>query len=202
MTDSLRSITRAAAPLPIALLLFIPASARAEAQWDVERGEVRVVCPLTVGGSFEAHTREVKGRLSLARSHPTTLEGGLAVELRTLETGISLRDEHLREKYLEISRGEGYDKAALSNLVVGETDPDTFQGRTPFTATLDLHGVSKTISGQAEVRRTGPSVRVEASFTLSLSQFGIPEPRYLGVGVKEDVQVKVLLTLKAVGEGK
>ena len=197
-----RLIARGIAPLPVALLLFVPPSLRAETEWGVERGDVRVVCPLTVGGSFEARTHDLKGTLNLASSHPTTLGGSLSVGLGTLETGISLRDEHLREKYLEISRGESFQKALLSGILMGEADANTFQGRTPFTATFDLHGTSRTVSGQAEIHRAGPGVRVEAAFTLSLSQFGIPEPRYLGVGVKDEVQVKVSLVLQPASEAK
>ena len=43
-----------------------PAVARAQAAaWRVGSGEVVVVCPLTVGGSFEATTRSLSGQLSV-----------------------------------------------------------------------------------------------------------------------------------------
>ena len=47
------------------------------------------------------------------------------------------------------------------------------------------------MSGQARITRAGADVRVDASFPVNLPDFGIPEPRYLGVGVKDQVQVKV-----------
>ena len=49
----------------------------------------------------------------------------------------------------------------------------------------------KDVAGQAEIRREGSSVRVEASFAVVLADHGIPKPQYLGVGVKNQVQVKV-----------
>jgi polyisoprenoid-binding protein YceI len=56
---------------------------------------------------------------------------------------------------------------------------------------LLVHGTRKPVSGQIQVTRTGSDVRIDASFPVNLPDFGIPEPRYLGVGVKDQVQVKV-----------
>jgi hypothetical protein len=37
----------------------------------------------------------------------------------------------------------------------------------------------------------GSSVRVEASFPIRISDYAIADPRYLGVGVKNEVAVRV-----------
>jgi hypothetical protein len=50
------------------------------------------------------------------------------------------------------------------------------------------------VSGSAEVRKAGSGVRVKASFPVNLPDYNIPEPRYLGVGVKNTVQVDVTFT--------
>jgi polyisoprenoid-binding protein YceI len=162
------------------------------AAWTVSQGEVRVVCPLTVGGSFEARTPALAGTLGVTTSHPAVFGGDLTVDLRTLDTGIDLRSDHLREEYLEVAKSPGFDKAVLSDIHLGDVDADTFQGRTSFTGTLLLHGAKKSITGQAEVRREGASaIRIEASFPITLADHGIPKPQYLGVGVKSQVQVRV-----------
>jgi hypothetical protein len=121
------------------------------------------------------------------------LGGDLSVDLRTLDTGISLRNEHLRNKYLEVGRGEGFDRAVLSEIRLGDAEPGSLAGRTAFTGSFLLHGTAKPIAGQATVRREGRSVGVEASFTVTIAAFGIEEPRYLGVGVRDQVTVKVSL---------
>lgn len=169
------------------------AAAAAGPEWRIVRGEVRVVCPMTVGGSFEAKTAAVAGSLQEADPREASLEGGLAVDLRTLDTGIGLRNEHLREEYLEVGRGEGFDKAVLSDIRLAEVDPASFQGRTTFTGTFWVHGTKRPVAGQAEIRRDGASVRVDATFPLTIADFGIPKPQYLGIGVKDQVQVKASL---------
>jgi polyisoprenoid-binding protein YceI len=167
--------------------------------WRVVRGDVRVVCPLTVGGSFEAHTGSLEGKVTLSTPHPPGFAGDLSVDLKTLDTGIGLRNEHLREKYLEVGRGQGFERAVLSEIRLGDVDPGSFQGKTSFTGTILLHGVKKTACGQAEVHRDGRSIRVDASFPVSVSDFGIPKPQYLGVGVKNEVKVVVSLVAEPTG---
>ena len=56
---------------------------------------------------------------------------------------------------------------------------------------LMLHGVELGIEGEAELRRRNDRVQVEATFSLSLEAFDIPPPRYLGVGVRDVVEVTV-----------
>lgn len=161
--------------------------------WRVVRAELRVVCPMTVGGSFEAKTTSLTGTLSLGTTHPVTLAGDLSVDLSTLDTGIGLRNHHLRDNYLEVAKGEGFDRAVLSGIGLGDVDPETFQGKTGFTGTFRLHGVKKALAGQAEIRREGVAVRVDATFPVSVSDFGIAKPQYLGVGVTNVVKVVVSL---------
>ena len=168
-----------------------PASAGAQSTvWRISSGEIAVVCPVTVGGSFEAKASSVSGQLAVDPAQPSRLTGEIAVDLKTLDTGISLRNTHMRDHYLEIGKGDGFDRAVLSDIVV-KGDAATVTGATTFTATLLVHGTRKPVSGQARIARTGADVRVEASFPVSLPDFGIPEPRYLGVGVRDQVHVKV-----------
>ena len=176
----------------VPVLLAIPATGTlaADVSWRVVRGDVRVVCPLTVGGSFEARTVAIRGTVTLG-APGNALGGDLSVDLSTLDSGIGLRNEHLRNSYLEVRRGEGFDRAVLSEIRLGDGDPREVQGKTRFTGTFLLHGTKRPIGGPATVRREGTTVRVEASFPVTVSEFGIEKPQYLGVGVKEQVNVTV-----------
>ena len=40
-----------------------------------------------------------------------------------------------------------------------------------------------------------PPYRVEATFPVRISDYAIPDPTYLGVGVKNEVQVRVHFTV-------
>jgi polyisoprenoid-binding protein YceI len=187
---------RGAAALTFGLAAFVPrvCPAAARPPWHIERGEVKIEVPLKPGGAFEARTSSLTGSLTAGAARPLPLVGDLTVELATIDTGIGLRNRHLREKYLEVGKGPGFDKAIFSEIRVNDAEGEDFQGHTGFTGTLLLHGTRKVVAGAAEIRRSGSGVRVEATFPLTLTDFGIVPPEYLGVGVANRVLVKVSLT--------
>jgi polyisoprenoid-binding protein YceI len=179
----------------LATLFLLPVAMRAQDATDsgqttlrVMSAQVSVLCPLTIGGSFEAKTKALSGQVGTAPDTSQPLGGDLAVDLQTLETGIGLRDDHLRKKYLEVERGPAYTHAHLKNIRV-----EKLAGKTPFRAVLTLHGQTKEITGTADIKPEGDGYRLNASFPVRVSEFGIPEPTYLGVGVKDEVVVRVNL---------
>ncbi|MCL4819382.1 MAG: YceI family protein [Vicinamibacteria bacterium] len=159
--------------------------------WRVADGDVKVLVPMKPGGSFETRSRAISGEITIGAGSPLSLSGALAVDLATLDTGIALRNQHLRENYLEVARGDGYARAVLDDLALREATGDGFEGRTGFTGNLRLHGVQRPIAGAATLRREGAGMRVEASFPLALSDFAITPPEYLGVGVGNRLIVSV-----------
>ena len=187
MTHHLRTSLR--------IVLFVPlwaaVTSAAGASWHVGEGEVSVKCPMTVGGSFDATTSALTGMLTTSTARPSGFDGSLAVDLRTIDTGIALRNDHLKEKYLEVDKGAGYEQAVLSDVVLQGLNADAPTGKGSFTGSLMLHGVKKTVTGPAEIRQAGTGWRVRASFPVNLPDYNIDKPRYLGVGVKDTVQVSV-----------
>ena len=171
----------------------VPGRAADARAYRVLRGEVRVVCPLTVGGSFDTRTTSISGTMGLGAAPAGTLSGEMRVDLASLDTGIELRNNHLRDNYLEVGRGAEFATAVLSGVHLDKLDSTAFRGRTPFTGTLLLHGTRRPVAGQADIRAEGSELRIDASFPLRLDDHGIAAPRYLGVGVKNEVQVKVWL---------
>lgn len=174
-------------------LFLLPLPARAQDATDqttlrVMNAQVSVLCPLTIGGSFEARTKALSGQVGMAADNTQPLDGDLLVDLQTLQTGIGLRDDHLRKRYLEVEKGPAYAQARLRNIRV-----DKLSGKTPFHAVLMLHGQSKEVTGTADIKPEGDGYRLNASFPVRVSEFGIPEPTYLGVGVKDEVVVRVNL---------
>jgi polyisoprenoid-binding protein YceI len=115
----------------------------------------------------------------------------VAVDLRTLQTGIALRDEHLRDKYLEAGRGTSYAVSTLDQIRLASGDPAHPKGKTRFEGVLQLHGRKHPVAGTADIRPSGDGLRVEAIFPVSLSDFGIERATYLGVGVADAVTVTV-----------
>jgi polyisoprenoid-binding protein YceI len=158
---------------------------------EIAGASVAVRCPLTVGGSFEAKTSALSGELVVDPRKSGAIDGTLAVDLRTLQTGIGLRDNHMREGYLEVQKGEGFQAATLKNIQLDGIDPALPVGKANFRGTLTLHGQEREVTGTADIKRSGSDLRVSASFPVKVSDFAIASPSYLGVGVRNEVTVAV-----------
>ena len=52
-------------------------------------------------------------------------------------------------------------------------------------------GCRARVAGEVELRRRDGRMQVEATFSVSLEAFDIPPPRYLGVGVRDTVEITV-----------
>ncbi len=111
--------------------------------------------------------------------------GTFTVKLADLDTGIKLRTEHMRQKYLQVAT---YPEAKLV-LKNWKRSPT----KSEFTGDLTVHGVTKPITGQASVSNEG---HIDAEFTVTLEDFGITGVCYLGVCVAKTVTVDVDADIK------
>jgi polyisoprenoid-binding protein YceI len=169
-----------------------PRANAADGAFKIVAADVAVVCPLTIGGDFEAKTTAMSGNIT-----PTAggaVSGTFAVDLMKLETGITLRDRHLRNNYLEVQKGPEFAVAKMDNLKL-----EKLPGKGTIRGLLTLHGQQREVTGTADIQPQGAGYRVEASFPVRISEFQIPEPTYLGVGVKDEITIRVKLNAEPVG---
>ena len=116
----------------------------------------------------------------------------IKVPLRNLATGIALRDDHMRNKYLQIG---SYPNAELSvdRAAIRLPNGDgTSSG--DATGTMAIHGKTKNVSFHYNVARTGGALHVGGTTKLDIRDYGIDIPSYLGVTVKPDIDVEVQFT--------
>ena len=181
--------------LAVALVVLAPAGAHtavAAESWSVASGDVQIRCRLTVGGSFNIVTAALSGTLQPATPDGADYTGELRVDLTTLDSGIDLRNSHLRDTYLEVERGPEFQSAVLSSIVLDvPLAAGASRHETQFSGMLALHGVEHPVNGEAELRRRDGRMQAEATFSISLDAFDIPPPRYLGVGVRDTVEITV-----------
>jgi polyisoprenoid-binding protein YceI len=169
----------------LAVVPLRPAVVVADDHFAIDNGRVTVACSLTVGGGFDARTSALEGTLTVAANGDVA--GRAVVDLTTLRTGIGLRDRHLQETYLETERDPAFRQAVLEDIKLDRAS-NAFSGL--FTA----HGRQRPVSGEVTLRESGQSVRVDAAFVLKLSEYDITPPRYLGIGVGDEVKVRVSFT--------
>lgn len=125
------------------------------------------------------------------------------VELATLDTGIALRDQHMRENHLET------DRFPLAIFRGARILPDAPSGERRLTAApqsveiageFELHGVRRPLQlpVQISLRSDGEPTRlaIECRFRVRLSDFGIARPQFLVMKLSDDQEI--VLTANAV----
>ena len=132
---------------------------------------------LSPAGSFKATTKKIKGTVKVSGDKVSA--ENVFVDLHSLTTGIGLRDKHLKER-LET------EKYPVAKLVKAEGKGGK------GTATLELKGQKKDVTGTYQVKGNN----LLAEFKMKMSDLGINDVRYMGVGAKDEVVVSIVLPVK------
>ncbi len=133
---------------------------------------------LTPAGDFKAKTEDVRGFATM-KGDTVTAEN-VVVNLKNLTTGLSLRDKHAREKYLEVNK--------YPEMVLVKAIGRGGKGR----GRIKYRGVEKDVIGTYSIKGS----ELTAKFRMKLSDFNIKGIKYMGVGVDDEVTVHVELPLK------
>lgn len=111
------------------------------------------------------------------------------VPLAGLDTGIALRNRHLREKYLHTDKYPNAElsvaRSALAFPAEGQTATQSAPG------TMKLHGASKPVTFTYSARREGAAYRVHGTVRVNINDFAIETPQFLGIKVNPNVDVSV-----------
>lgn len=112
------------------------------------------------------------------------------VALKNLNTGIALRDEHMKDKYLETSKyPDATLKVSRDQFKVPEIGKHS-DGEAKGTFTL--HGKSKDVTVKYKAKREkNGEIAADAKFAINLKDYEIAIPNYLGVTVKPDIDIQV-----------
>lgn len=140
---------------------------------------------LVINGKGEG----VSANLKISNSK---LSGEASFRLDSLKTGIDLRDQEMKEKYLEIKN------YPVARLVFSEFQmPAGWSVKNPkvvtssFRGKFFLHGVEREITGLYTIDST--LSKTTAKFEIKLSDFKIQLPVYLGIKVADFVKVSVAI---------
>lgn len=169
----------------LALLIAVPAAWAQGQLKEQGKASVTFIAVGPAGLKIEGKTSQFTLREANGQVHAV-------VPLAMLDTGISLRNTHMREKYLETAKYPNAELTLPSSAVkrpsAGATAPLKAQG------TLLLHGVTKPIAIEYTAHPQGNTYTVEGAAQLKLDDYGIKAPSYLGVTVKQDITIHVSFT--------
>ena len=143
--------------------------------------------------TFSGKTRGIVGSLTL---DPGTLGDSIQVQVEvdmaSLDTGIELRNRHMRENHLHTDK---YPKAVFrGGRLSGLSAPRLTEGAIvtgTITGEMELHGTKRTLEAPFEMRLSKGEVTVTARFAISLADYGIPRPQFLVMRLQDVQRVTV-----------
>jgi polyisoprenoid-binding protein YceI len=170
-----------------ALALFAGASTVSAQSFVTDKGKVEFISKASLE-TFTGTSSSLKGLVDLDNR-----KIDFYIDLNTLRTGISLRDEHMRETYLETKK---YPFAEFTGTLSGFNPARKDTQTVVVVGDFTIHGVKKarTIPGRLFV---GPNhVYVEAAWSVKLSDHNIEIPKVLFLKLADQQEVRIQAQLR------
>jgi len=184
--------------LTLGLLAGLPSPAGAE-EFLVHPGNENKVVFVSKASmeSFEGKTNKLEGRIDL---DPANLGDSIPVhfevDLASLDTGLPMRNRHMRENHLETAK---YPKAVFEGAAVrgpaGEALEPGKTKRFDVEGTFTLHGVSRRIRINVDAtyapQPQGDRISFQTTFPVLLGDYQISRPQFLFLKLAESQEVRV-----------
>ncbi len=182
----------------LVLLLFSFLQPGFAAEYHVDRdqkNEVKFISDAPVE-DFEGVTPDIDGYMIRRGDTPINdNEFYFQVELNTLDTGIGLRNRHMRDNYLETDK---YPRAIFSGSVFEIDTLDTQNYRIHAKGVFALHGVEKPLEVKVMVEENEQNLFVTSQFDIHLKDFDIKVPKLMFVKISEVIDVRLAFHMKRV----
>ena len=112
----------------------------------------------------------------------------LEVNLASLDTGLGLRNRHMRDNYLEV-RDFPYASFEATIERIEETAAGIF--RVTAQGVLNIHGVEREVSVPCDVSARQDGYRARCTFNLLLSDFDIKIPKLMFLKLANEVRLEL-----------
>jgi polyisoprenoid-binding protein YceI len=151
----------------------------------------------TLGINVRGTSDALDGGVELHRVASGLVLDRVAVRLpvKTLATGMNLRDEHMR-KYVFTTPGGGVPDLRFEAEGVSCATASGHQSTCQITGTLAIRDVARSLSVAVKIRQESEAFRVDGDGTVNLHDYGIEPPSQLGVKTANEVQIHLEFTAK------
>lgn len=177
--------------LVMLMTLTLCATSPAAKSFDLAKSESLVKFTATgtpggfkINGTSEQKAGVISGKVSEDGGNLTITS---TFSLAQLDTGIGLRTSHMKDNYLEVGK---FPNATLTIAKINATEAKT-GNPTKFEGNLELHGQKKPITGTIRFLDLSEKLSLQAEFSVTITDFGIPVPSFAGVSVNTTIPVTV-----------
>jgi polyisoprenoid-binding protein YceI len=183
-------------PITCLILTVFAVSARAEL-YEInpgEEGNLVVFESKAPMESFKGKTKQVSGTIEANLSQlADSLNFRIEVDMASLDTGIGLRNQHMRDNHLET---DTYPVAVFSGGLVKSTTTAALSPGTSATVRIagemSLHGVTRPLDVDIVLNlREDGVLNIASDFKLNLSDYDIKRPKFLVLKLADEQKIHV-----------
>lgn len=153
--------------------------------------------------TIKGTTTKVTGIITADPSDIASATTEVTIDLASITTGIGMRDEHLRDRFLETTKFPAATFKSVSVTSSAKAAAANKPMEISVTGDFTIHGVTKRITVPVRVvyipeseltkssRGPGEWIHATATFPIKLADFGIAVPERLVLKLADEVEVKL-----------
>lgn len=153
---------------------------------------------------FDGVTDRIDGYVLLNQGGLEGSDGGedtefyFEVDLASLDTGIGLRNRHMRDNYLEV---EKYPYATFKGRIESVESAQAGRFRVTAQGVMSIHGRERELSFPCNIARSGDGYRTTCSFEILLTDFDIEIPKIMFLKLADEIRIELDFAVEPVVEG-
>lgn len=110
------------------------------------------------------------------------------VDLNSLDTGIGLRNRHMRENYLHT---EQFPFTHFTGKLIKAEAVKEGEYAVTAEGTMFIHGIEKQMTVEGMIQATASGYRIQAKFTAALTDYNIEVPQLMFFKIDENMQLEL-----------
>lgn len=182
----------------LVILLLVVSNLLFAGEYHVDKKQtnsVKFISKATIE-SFEGNTEKIDGYIVL-QDAPNLYQAELyfEVDLNSVDTGIGLRNRHMREEYLHTDK---YPLTSFKGKITNVKRITDTQYDVTVTGEMDLHGVKKTRMINGTINFSSKGININTEFIVKLTDHNIEVPSLMFMRINEDIQLVLDFNLKKV----
>lgn len=116
-------------------------------------------------------------------------------DLRTIDTGIGLRNRHMRENYLETDK---YPMAQYKGKITKAEKKPNGEYEVEADGDMSIHGVTRNLKVKGVIIDQGDGLKIRTNFIVKLSDHKIDIPQVMFMKINEEMKLELIFHLKKV----
>lgn len=184
--------------LALIILALVSAMPAYSAEYNVDKAKknsVKFISDAPIE-DFEGVTDNIDGYMTfegedIANNSAIYFE----TDLRTIDTGIGLRNRHMRENYLETDK---YPMAQYKGKITKAVKKPNGEFEVETDGEMTIHGVTRNLKTKGVVIDQGDGLKIRTNFPIKLSDYKIGIPQVMFMKINEEMKLELIFHLKKV----